>query len=55
MRLCALKGQYIIMNIVLLSAGLVVGAVVRGGRLVANPETTKEGHAQEPPGPDVQP
>ncbi len=33
-----LEGQYIIKNIVLISAGLVVGAVVRGGRLVADPE-----------------
>lgn len=32
-----LEGQYIIKNIVLLSAGLVLGAVVRGGRLVADP------------------
>lgn len=32
-----LEGQYIIKNLVLLSAGLVVGAVVRGGRLVAEP------------------
>jgi len=34
-----LEGQYIIKNIVLLSAGLVLGAVVRGGRLIADPET----------------
>ncbi|MFO1449555.1 MAG: DoxX family membrane protein [Opitutaceae bacterium] len=34
-----LEGQYIIKNIVLLSAGLVLGAVVRGGRLVADPES----------------
>ncbi len=32
-----LEGQYIIKNLVLISAGLVVGAVVRGGRLVAEP------------------
>ncbi len=32
-----LEGQYIIKNLVLISAGLVVGAVVRGGRLVADP------------------
>ncbi|MFZ4814729.1 MAG: hypothetical protein ACOYL5_09345, partial [Phototrophicaceae bacterium] len=32
-----LEGQYIIKNIVLVSAGLVIGATVRGGRLIANP------------------
>ena len=30
-----LEGQYIIKNIVLISAGLVIGATVRGGRLIA--------------------
>jgi uncharacterized membrane protein YphA (DoxX/SURF4 family) len=33
-----LEGQYIIKNIVLLSAGLILGAVVRGGRVVADPD-----------------
>jgi uncharacterized membrane protein YphA (DoxX/SURF4 family) len=33
-----LEGQYIIKNIVLISAGLVLGATVRGGRLVADPD-----------------
>lgn len=33
-----LEGQYIIKNIVLVSAGLVIGATVRGGGLTANPE-----------------
>jgi hypothetical protein len=32
-----LEGQYIIKNIVLVSAGIVIGATVRGGRLEANP------------------
>ena len=32
-----LEGQYIIKNIVLVSAGLVIGATVRGGRVVSNP------------------
>ena len=32
-----LEGQYIIKNIVLVSAGIVIGATVRGGRLQANP------------------
>jgi len=33
-----LEGQYIIKNIVLISAGLVIGATVRGGKMVADPE-----------------
>lgn len=37
----ALEGQYIIKNIVLVSAGLVIGATVRGGRVVANPGKIK--------------
>lgn len=32
-----LEGQYIIKNMVLVSAGIVLGATVRGGRLVADP------------------
>ncbi|HEX7488254.1 MAG TPA: hypothetical protein VF341_05070, partial [Anaeromyxobacteraceae bacterium] len=32
-----LEGQYIIKNVVLVSAGLVIGATVRGGALVAAP------------------
>jgi uncharacterized membrane protein YphA (DoxX/SURF4 family) len=32
-----LEGQYIIKNVVLVSAGIVLGATVRGGRLVASP------------------
>lgn len=32
-----LEGQYIIKNMVLISAGLVIGATVRGGRLVSEP------------------
>lgn len=35
-----LEGQYIIKNLVLISAGLVIGATVRGGWLVAEPEET---------------
>lgn len=34
----SLEGQYIIKNLVLISAGIVVGATVRGGRLIADPE-----------------
>jgi uncharacterized membrane protein YphA (DoxX/SURF4 family) len=33
-----LEGQYIVKNLVLISAGLVIGATVRGGKLVADPE-----------------
>ena len=36
-----LEGQYIFKNIVLVSAGLVIGATVRGGRVVADPEQIK--------------
>ena len=32
-----LEGQYIVKNIVLVSAALVIGATVRGGRMVADP------------------
>jgi uncharacterized membrane protein YkgB len=33
-----LEGQYIIKNLVLISAGIVIGATVRGGRLTAEQE-----------------
>ena len=36
-----LEGQYIIKNLVLISAGIVVGATVRGGRLIAEPSKRK--------------
>src|SRR5262249_48630353 len=36
-----LEGQYIIKNLVLVSAGLVIGATVRGGVMVANPEMAR--------------
>lgn len=32
-----MEGQYIIKNLVLISAGLVIGATVRGGQLIADP------------------
>ena len=38
-----LEGQYIIKNMVLVSAGLVIGATVRGGAVVAEPAGTR-GH-----------
>ena len=34
----SLEGQYIIKNLVLISAGLVLGATVRGGSVVAQPK-----------------
>jgi uncharacterized membrane protein YkgB len=37
-----LEGQYIIKNIVIVGAAIVVGATVRGGRLVADPEKIQE-------------
>jgi uncharacterized membrane protein YphA (DoxX/SURF4 family) len=37
----SLEGQYIIKNVVLISAAIVVGATVRGGRLVAKPPRGK--------------
>ena len=33
-----LEGQYIIKNLVLIGAGLVIGSTVRGGQIVAEPE-----------------
>ena len=42
-----LEGQYIIKNIVLVSAGLVIGATVRGGGLTANPHGTQPTEHQE--------
>ena len=33
-----LEGQYIIKNLVILSAGIVIGSTVRGGRLTAEPQ-----------------
>jgi len=38
-----LEGQYIIKNMVLISAGLVIGATVRGGRVVADPAVARRG------------
>jgi uncharacterized membrane protein YphA (DoxX/SURF4 family) len=34
-----LEGQYIVKNLVLIGAGLVLGGTVRGGRVVAEPDT----------------
>lgn len=36
-----LEGQYIIKNLVLVSAGMVIGATVRGGRVIADPKMVR--------------
>lgn len=38
-----LEGQYIIKNLILVSAGIVIGATVRGGALVADPKAAQAG------------
>lgn len=38
-----LEGQYIIKNLVIISAGLVIGATVRGGAVVSDPEIAQLG------------
>jgi hypothetical protein len=46
-----LEGQYIIKNLVLVGAGLVIGATVRGGRIIADPEEPSEQRSQLSPQP----
>jgi uncharacterized membrane protein YphA (DoxX/SURF4 family) len=46
-----LEGQYIIKNIVLISAGLVLGATVRGGWTVADPDIARLGKQKQEPSP----
>lgn len=41
-----LEGQYIIKNLVLVSAGIVIGATVRGGNLVADAEAVQKASRQ---------
>lgn len=36
-----MEGQYIIKNLVLISAGIVIGATVRGGHIIPEPESDK--------------
>jgi uncharacterized membrane protein YphA (DoxX/SURF4 family) len=47
-----LEGQYIIKNLVLVSAALVIGSQVRGGRVIADPEVVREldAHSRTLPG-----
>jgi uncharacterized membrane protein YkgB len=57
-----LEGQYIIKNIVLVSAAVVIGATLRGGGLVADPEVLRRARAaraegrgaRRPPPPEVE-
>ena len=42
-----LEGQYIIKNVVLVSAGLVIGATARGGGLISDPDATQVAKTQE--------
>jgi uncharacterized membrane protein YphA (DoxX/SURF4 family) len=42
-----LEGQYIIKNVVLVAAGLVIGATVRGGALVADPQIAQMARERE--------
>jgi uncharacterized membrane protein YphA (DoxX/SURF4 family) len=42
-----LEGQYIFKNLVLISAGLVIGATVRGGFLISDPEVIQSTIIQE--------
>ncbi|MFN7210882.1 MAG: DoxX family membrane protein [Aggregatilineales bacterium] len=42
-----LEGQYIIKNIVLVAAGLVIGATVRGGAIIADPEAVQRAQLRE--------
>ena len=43
----SLAGHYIIKNLVLLGAGLVVGATVRGGRMIADPKAAREAEMKQ--------
>ena len=43
----SLEGQYIIKNLVLISAALVIGATVRGGAIVADPQIAQEAVREE--------
>jgi len=43
----SLAGHYIIKNLVLLGAGLVVGATVRGGRMIADPKAAREAEIKQ--------
>lgn len=42
-----LEGQYIIKNIVLIAAAIVLGATVRGGTIIADPEIAEDAKQEE--------
>jgi uncharacterized membrane protein YphA (DoxX/SURF4 family) len=42
-----LEGQYIIKNIILVSAAILIGATVRGGKLIADPDAARVARALE--------
>lgn len=44
-----LEGQYIIKNVVLISAAVVIGATVRGGKVVADPKIAATARVKERP------
>ena len=44
-----LEGQYIIKNIVLVSAAVLIGATVRGGLVIADPVAAREAREKEAP------
>ncbi len=43
-----LEGQYIVKNVVLISAAIVIGATVRGGRVIADPGPAARDKREEP-------
>lgn len=42
-----LEGQYIIKNSILISAGIVLGVISKGGKLIRNPRVAKKAKAEE--------
>lgn len=42
-----LEGQYIIKNVVIISAAIVIGATVRGGKVVADPKAAAKAKKEE--------
>jgi hypothetical protein len=42
-----LEGQYIIKNLVVIAAGLLVGATVRGGSVIADPHAAQDDERKE--------
>jgi uncharacterized membrane protein YkgB len=45
-----LEGQYIIKNVVIISAAIVIGATVRGGKVVADPKAAAQAKKREKAG-----